>query len=489
MLGLIDLMAMEIKTHLGHYKNYITGDWENDLNVYKLSKKFDSDIVDLLLHALANSTSTSCYVVNADEDVKIEAIHPSRPFVVPVREIFVAKIGQHYDAIVDDKPRAFSLQNKLDGRNRAAFPQDPQHAPVNIAKCSYDFRPQQLMVNATYDKASGYKETDNRATDDKETGGKATHDEATDDKATEADDIGETAQTRSTLNVQSPTLDDSSGKGRNETTTNHLPIVQEKKQQRRMKKIKSLEWDGVSIKKTDAIPYDIDGNCIYQLPYLKNDRMVSSKDGRPWKKAVTSNRKEFSKGTRKIGKCKGGYECKSIDCMFRNEYGRNNTVNFDFISEDCMICRICKEPAIFRACPAVKVWEFQDDHVFVKHTGSHTCHPVPPLSRNNKEVEENVRKHPDLPPKRKQREAILDELYSGKRIEEVKSTARAMIDTRKISTIKRVQSQIIHPFGHSIDALKKLKLETEKTDKYYIFDIGDAALSSDTRAKTRFKNE
>lgn len=195
MLGLIDLMAMEIKTHLGHYKNYITGDWENDLNVYKLSKKFDSDIVDFLLHALANSTSTSCYVVNADEDVKIEAIHPSRRSVVPVREIFVAKIGQHYD----DKPRALSLQNKLDGRNRAAFPQDPQHAPVNIAKCSYDFRPQQLMVNATYDKATGYKETDNRATDDKETGGKATHHEATDDKATEADDIGETAQTRSTF--------------------------------------------------------------------------------------------------------------------------------------------------------------------------------------------------------------------------------------------------------------------------------------------------
>lgn len=121
MLGLIDLMAMEIKTHLGHYKNYITGDWENDLNDYKLSKKFDSDIVDLLLHALANSTSTSCYVVNGDEDVKIEAIHPSRPSVVPVREIFVAKIGQHYDAIVDDKPRALSLQNKLDGHNRAAF--------------------------------------------------------------------------------------------------------------------------------------------------------------------------------------------------------------------------------------------------------------------------------------------------------------------------------------------------------------------------------
>ena len=110
------------------------------------------------------------------------------------------------------------------------------------------------------------------------------------------------------------------------------------------------------------------------------------------------------------------------------------------------------------------------------------CTQPVPLTPKNKEVEKNLRNHPDLPPKRIQREAILNELYSEKKIEEVKATAT--IDTRKISSVKRVQSQMIHPFGHSIDALKKLKLETEKTDKYYIFDIGDSALTTDTKGKT-----
>lgn len=121
----------------------------------------------------------------------------------------------------------------------------------------------------------------------------------------------------------------------------------------------------------------------------------------------------------------------------------------------------------------------------VKHTGKHTCDPIPVVSKSKKAIEDNIRKRPDLPPKRVQREAILSELYSGKNIEEVKSTARAMIDTRKISLAKREQNQRTHPLGHSVDALKKLKIECEKTDKYHIFDIRDATLSENTQTKTR----
>lgn len=111
-------------------------------------------------------------------------------------------------------------------------------------------------------------------------------------------------------------------------------------------------------------------------------------------------------------------------------------------------------PALFLECPAVKVWEFQDHYVLVRHTGVHTCHPVPSFSQRDEQVKENVEKRLDLPPKRIQREAILDQLYSGKTIEEVKSTARAMIDTKKMASVKRLQSKSIRPFGHSLDALK-----------------------------------
>jgi len=74
---------------------------------------------------------------------------------------------------------------------------------------------------------------------------------------------------------------------------------------------------------------------------------------------------------------------------------------------------------------------------------------------------------------------ILRELYSGKTIKEIKSTTRS-------TSVKRKQGQSTHPLGHSIDALNRLKLESEKTDKYYIFDIHDATLSGSAQRKTRF---
>ena len=54
-----------------------------------------------------------------------------------------------------------------------------------------------------------------------------------------------------------------------------------------------------------------------------------------------------------------------------------------------------------------------------------------------------------MPPKQIQREAILDELYSGKTIEEVNSVAKAMIDTRKISSVKQLKVRQYNPLGKS----------------------------------------
>ena len=477
MVGLIDVLTSEIENNHDHYKSYITGDWKQDLIDYKLNQKFDSDIVDLLLYALANSTSTSCYVVDAvgpDEDVQIKAVHPTRPSVVAGREIFISKIGQHYDPIVDDKFRLFSSRKNVGSHDREAALQYPQPVtPLHMTKGSSYSPPVQLFVEETDDEGE-----DCRATR------KATNNEARQNEviASKSGDIGETSSHSS---VQSPPcqMNNSCGKVRSqETTAKHL-TEKEDKQQRRMKRIKYSVWDEVLVKNVDALPYHIDGNCIYQLPYSKNDRLASSRDGRPWKKAITSNTKELPKGSRKIAKCKGSYECSSSECMFCKEFGKNNTVNFDSLSENCVVCRICKMPALFRECSAVKVWEFQDHYVLVKHTGVHTCHPVPLFSQRDEQVKENVEKRLDLPPKRIQREAMLDQLYSGKTIKEVKSTARAMIDTKKISSLKRIQSQSIGPFGHCLDALKRLKLETQKTDKYYIFDIGDAGLSANKTAK------
>lgn len=461
--GLVDVLIDEIGTHYGHYKNYITGDWKNELSNYKLLRKFNSDIVDLLLHALVNSFSSSCYVVYVDShssDIKIEAIHPTRSTVVAEKEIFVSKIGQHYDAIVEGKPPAHPSKTKWYESVEKTFPSsDSRQTSSSHVQANCSNRIPLHRVETTYSKPP-------------------------------SGTTGENTQLHSHAVIAQNSIDcGSSRQERNkEKTSDHdnQPAggrLTDSEPKRRMKKIKSSQWDGLPVIKADQLPFDIDGDCLYQLPYDKNDRLASSKDGRPWKKGITSNTKEFSNGTRKIAKCRGSYECTSADCMFRTEYGKNNTSIFDFTSE-CVICKICKAAAIFHPCPAVKIWEFSDHYVIIKHAGKHTCHPAPVFSKANKAMEENVRKRSDLPPKQIQRETILSELHGGKSIEEIKSTARSMIDTRKISSVKREQGQSTHPFGHSIDALKKLKLESEKTDKCYIFDIRDAALSANTHTKT-----
>ena len=64
------------------------------------------------------------------------------------------------------------------------------------------------------------------------------------------------------------------------------------------------------------IPFDIDGNVVYRLPYNAERRMESSLDGRPWKTWVTSSRKRFA-GIRRRANCKGSYKCFNINCSYR----------------------------------------------------------------------------------------------------------------------------------------------------------------------------
>ena len=49
-------------------------------------------------------------------------------------------------------------------------------------------------------------------------------------------------------------------------------------------------WKDVPIQNVTKIPENIDGTCIYELPYDPVDRHTSSKDRRPWKKSIRSDK-------------------------------------------------------------------------------------------------------------------------------------------------------------------------------------------------------
>ena len=67
-----------------------------------------------------------------------------------------------------------------------------------------------------------------------------------------------------------------------------LLILESAKQ--RIMKTNDDVWKAVPIQNVTKIPENIDGTCIYELPYDPVDRHTSSKDRRPWKKSIRSDK-------------------------------------------------------------------------------------------------------------------------------------------------------------------------------------------------------
>ena len=70
-------------------------------------------------------------------------------------------------------------------------------------------------------------------------------------------------------------------------------LILESARQRIMKTNDDV-WKAVPIQNVTKIPENIDGACIYKLPYDPVDRHKSSKHRRPWKKSIRSDKGIYS---------------------------------------------------------------------------------------------------------------------------------------------------------------------------------------------------
>ena len=249
-----------------------------------------------------------------------------------------------------------------------------------------------------------------------------------------------------------------------------------------MPKIKDSFWDGVQPIICDQVPHDIDGKCVFKLSYDKKDRLKSSKDGRPWGSSITASTKSFPAGARKLAKCSGSYVCISEECMYRKEFLKANRFHFKHdIATDQWRCGVCFSIAKFVECPALKVWEFSDDHVIIKHLGNHTCVAKPMKNSQTCLPPANEASPSALKPKEIQRKELLTAIVEGKTKKELLDTAKRVVDTKKIANEQQASRKVFYPLGHSLDALKRLKVEVSKHDKYYIYEISDSGDRKSTR--------
>lgn len=99
---LLHLGVTEILNNSDFYGEFLPSeDLRRQLEAYALLHNYHSAVVDLMVHALANATRTTCIILSAkDGEVRTTKISP-REGVKSSNVIRLCKIGPHYDAVVD----------------------------------------------------------------------------------------------------------------------------------------------------------------------------------------------------------------------------------------------------------------------------------------------------------------------------------------------------------------------------------------------------
>lgn len=122
-------------------------------------------------------------------------------------------------------------------------------------------------------------------------------------------------------------------------------------------------WENCVTESVDRVPYDIDGLCKYHIVCKPDDKLGVIKDGRPWNRWVSSSRKDF-KGVRRVARCRGLPKCPSDSCPYLKANGTPNRLQFKK-NIGTIVCFTCETAAEFVECPAVKIWEFAENDLWL----------------------------------------------------------------------------------------------------------------------------
>ena len=154
-------------------------------------------------------------------------------------------------------------------------------------------------------------------------------------------------------------------------------------------------WGKTPVVKVDNLPFDINGEAVYQVPYQKDKRMKAIADGRPWDRDMPIKWRGAEKGSVSAQRCRGSCECKNPKFSFKQQHGKANKVQFEKNRDGDVVCKNCWRCSIFVSCLARKYMEFLAHvcKVRVCQIGTHTCQakrkvPLPSV------VEQSLRREP-----------------------------------------------------------------------------------------------
>ena len=144
----------------------------------------------------------------------------------------------------------------------------------------------------------------------------------------------------------------------------------------------------LKVQQVDTIPWDIDGDNIYQVPATEEDYIRKYKDGRNF--ILKNSNRVGLNGYRKVGNCQGSLICTRTDCPKLTTEGSVNTIDFKRIGNNTFVCNSCGHLVNRVYCGCIKIVEFDKDRgtLTYLHQGNHLCHLKPNLVERRKVLDD-----------------------------------------------------------------------------------------------------
>ena len=236
------------------------------------------------------------------------------------------------------------------------------------------------------------------------------------------------------------------------------------------------------------IPYNIDGLKYFMIDEPEDDIFFTKyRDGRYFE-LHTSRRKGFN-GVRRLGRCRGNYECTNIECAYFLENNKSNKHQFTTIGKN-KFCYTCNSICFRVPCPALKLVEFHHQMrvLEVYHHGNHSCQTKPKSAENDTYIEDNLKRFGcSVGPKKltqlKMTEEMKNQIETGHLdMNKIIDIGARLTDKTRIQKIRRRMENEMKSERHSISAVAELKSITYTSDNYLIYKIHDENMTGESKS-------
>jgi hypothetical protein len=187
-------------------------------------------------------------------------------------------------------------------------------------------------------------------------------------------------------------------------------------------------------------------------------------------------------GVKKVGQCQGSFICQNPNCAFLEAAGKANCQNFvkEKGSKTVRNCFTCACYATHVPCAAKKVteWDPRRGVLTIYHMGTHQCTVKKSEKHDTAFIQEAIKAHSTLGPKRLTLELMKSALEKGD-LDQVDDIAKKLSNPTKIRNEKYRMKQDTFPDRNSFEAVSTLKRSTDKKDKFHIYKMNPPNMNED----------